>query len=192
MGGITSTELAKIIHQKPSKVKRHIRELLGHDEIAGQQKGYARTLTIEDSFKVFLYGIVINQTNLSSPEAKQAVEEVVWWLEKKGFYPLSRKKFDAFERESMIKSWYLEIQRADGGGFWYTAEGEISLKENIEIIDGNKQAVFTKKYVEEHFYTSSLGDIESIKIPYDKNENRILLSSLIGLFISWMEDQGRL
>ena len=81
-GKITTTELAKAIEQRSPKIKRHTRELLGHDESAGRRTGYSRKLTLEESIRVYVYGVLIQV--LSQQETKRIVEHVISQLKIEG------------------------------------------------------------------------------------------------------------
>ncbi len=187
---ITSTGLAKILGETPSKIKRHVRELFGHDKIAGQGAGYARRLTTDESFRVYLYGFLIDMTKLATPDIKLAIEDLLPWMKTKLLYPVSQKSFEE-ARRSEISHWTITIHTVDGEGLCYHAKGSLVGSFGSEIVDGREQEVGTTRQVIEEFYSPSV-NTELLLGPPDMWDDKVRscgsinFTNLVFLFLTHM------
>ncbi len=186
-----STELAAILERKTAKVKRHARELFGHDRLAGQGKGYARKFTLDECFKIFLYGLMIEDTNLSTPEIKDAIDaSLLPWMEKKGLYPISGKNFNQSGHHPSIQDWHITIRRLFDDRLHFEAEGLIESTVGSEEIDGQSRVVRRVRYVKEDFRDPSIdpaGESPDNGRVHGKIVGGLSMSEIVSDFINKME-----
>ena len=74
-----------------SRWKRWCREFLPPDPLGGMQSGYARQLTRDDAFTVYLGGHLVRDLRFSIPDAKQILADLHDWLAASGFYQIARR-----------------------------------------------------------------------------------------------------
>jgi hypothetical protein len=136
MPTIKSTELALLMDTKPEKVKRHVREFVGYDPNTGRQKGYARELSLEDAFDVYLGGEILDKLGFSIPESRKILEDIKPWMKKRHLYPPTLANREQ-QKKSPVKGWTILIFRLEQGHFYYEAMGRLPVVEhNGQPVDG--------------------------------------------------------
>jgi len=141
---LTSTEFAEIFESNPAKVKRHVRDFLPPDGTVGQQKGYARILSLDDAFTLFLASEIIGVYKFSIPDTRMILQDLKPWMMSNGIVP-SKKCLKNFKTKSSVEDWEIQIFRMRPGIFYYEAHGLIDLNE-VEKIPGLSTPVYINKF----------------------------------------------
>lgn len=128
----TSRDLSTKFNLNLAKWKRWSRAFLPPDPLGGLQSGYARQYSIDQSFTVYLGGVLVSELKFSIPEAGQILDDLKAWLGAVGIYLNAKPDRDLIDRqlESICQCLILigVIQNVENERpiFCYTVYGELS------------------------------------------------------------------
>ncbi len=105
-------EVSQILDIKLSRWKRWSREFLAPDPLGGIQSGYARQLTIDDAFTVYLGGHLVSELKYGIQSAKQILGDLHLWLGAGGFYktPIYRSADEHNDHKVLAYQIYIEAR----------------------------------------------------------------------------------
>jgi len=129
----SNRELAGKLGIKLARWKRWSREFLAPDPLGGLQSGYARQLSIDDAFTVYLGGHLVNELKFGIQAARQVLGDLYTWLGEVKLYetPIYRKTAgDSLYQQSLTYQIYITAH--DGIRFTYTVRG--ILDEKVELL----------------------------------------------------------
>jgi DNA-binding transcriptional MerR regulator len=130
---ITIKQLSQKFGLNLAKVRRWSREFLPPDPKASMRSGYARELTMEDAFEVFLGGHLVSELGFQVYEAKQIIENLRDWIKSKGLYP-GKAYSEARRNNSRIH--HVHIMRTlDGKNFFYEIRELLHIEPDKKDID---------------------------------------------------------
>lgn len=199
MTSITSTNLARLFDRTESRVKRHVREFLGTDSITGQQKGYARKLSMEEAFTVYLGGFLVSELQFSVFEVRKILDDLKPWFIKNKIYPISwenwklrRNPSDIEEWRKIerdpdnVKWWKIRIFTLENTLFYYEAKGQFE----FEIVEKTKEKnnIYSEKYIIKPFMSPELlieGNVA--KIEQAEVQKHLPISRLINMFLTTLK-----
>ena len=127
----TSRELALKFNINLARWKRWSRAFLPPDPLGGLQSGYARQYSIDQTFCVYLGGILVSDLRFSIPEAQTILRDLTSWLGAVGIYLNEKSDRALIERQlEPIRDCLVLIRAAnsDNAGqiIEYAIHGEIS------------------------------------------------------------------
>jgi hypothetical protein len=176
------SEFSELLDIPHTKAKRYTREFLGPDPEATIQSGRTRSLTLQQTFFVYIGSHLVSDHNFTVYEAKIIIGDLKPWLIEFGLFPGDDNKF--LQTFSEIKSWKVLIYRTDKPfEFAYLAEGVMSLdKVGSMAIGAYKNiAVQTKKFV--HIAIKNLNPVNPWAVRWDSNSIKFFrISFLKGIF----------
>lgn len=147
-----NSEIADKLEISHPKVKRMDREILGPNPKATMRSGYAREHTLREAFIIYLACHLVSALHFTVFDARQILSDIDAWLEKQGMYPDLEK---ADRAGLKVESWKINIlKEISRGGFFYDAEGTISLESKRR----KNRNVYTRDYITEWVITSKTPD----------------------------------
>lgn len=118
----TSRELSKRFDTNLARWKRWSRAFLPPDPLGGQQSGYARQFSIDQTFRVYLGGVLLSRLKFSISEAEQILGDLDNWLEAAGIYLNGDPDPDLIERQlNLIRPCLIIIGTDEQSGSGQTA-----------------------------------------------------------------------
>jgi hypothetical protein len=122
----TNKELSDKLKINLAKVRRWSREFLPPDHKATMRSGYARELTEEEAYEVFLGGHLVSVLRFQVHEAKGIIEDLRAWIKSKGLYP---GKAYAEARRDNPYFFHVHIMRnSEGEGLYYEMRQQLKKK----------------------------------------------------------------
>lgn len=127
----TSRELALKFKINLARWKRWSRVFLPPDPLGGLQSGYARQYSIDQTFCVYLGGILVSELRFSIPEAQLILRDLTPWLGAAGIYLNEKADRDLIDRQlKLIQDCLIFIRLANshnaGQIIEYAIHGELS------------------------------------------------------------------
>ena len=142
----SNRELSGKLGIKLARWKRWSREFLDPDPLGGLQSGYARQLSIDDAFTVYLGGHLVNALKFGIQAARQVLSDLFIWLGEAKIYetPIYRKTGDDTVYPPSL-TYQIYIMAHDGLRFTYTVRG--ILDEKVELLPSG--CIRTVRYQEQ-------------------------------------------
>lgn len=84
---LTNRELAEKLNIPIGKVRRNTKEFLGADPIATKRSGYAREISVNDGFFMYLGTSLVSRFGFSFDNARKAIAIIRPWILNNGFVP---------------------------------------------------------------------------------------------------------
>ena len=130
-------ELSEMLGTRLSRWKRWSREFLPPDSLGGLQSGYARQLTIDDAFTVYLGGHLVSVLKYGIPSARCILSDLRDWLGAAGFYqtPIYRSK-NTEDAQQQVRAYQIYINAHDTMTFSYTIRG--ILDEDVHFLQDER------------------------------------------------------
>ena len=178
------------------KIRRWTKELLPPDPKATRRSGYARELSKNDGFMVYLGGYLVSVLSLAFAEALAVIKSLTPWLEQNGLLPDIHPDACREGADRKVKSYIIKIIRTNNPLEWMIfAEGEISRKSTFGGSAGSNPGIACNKIITESIRYNILDwldicafeKVERSKeksIPEDKDlEKQIPVSRLLEIFL---------
>jgi len=118
-------ELSQKVDIKLSRWKRWCREFLAPDSLGGMQSGYARQLTIDDAFTVYLGGHLVSELKFGIQSAKKILADLYGWLGANGFYQTPIYRATDANNAQAVRAFQIYIATHGPLLFAYTIRGII-------------------------------------------------------------------
>jgi len=126
----SNRELSQTLGIKLAKWKRWCREFLAPDPLGGMQSGYARQLTIDDAFTVYLGGYLVGELKYGIQTTRQILADLRDWLGACGFYRTPMYRSAGVEDDQGVLAYQIYITTGDPMPHAYTIRG--ILEERVE------------------------------------------------------------
>lgn len=140
----TAKQLSEAFEIPVARWKRWAREFIGIDPIAGRFGGVPREFDEEQSFYIFLAGVLVSDLLFSIPEANSIIKRLKPWFKERGLWPGSKatKTYKAWDDAKYFRVY---IYREATRGFSFKVEGTIRLR----MIQYNGHTVEEHTFIEE-------------------------------------------
>lgn len=150
----TARQLSEAFEIPIAKWKRWAREFIGIDPLAGRFGGVSREFDREQTFHVYLGGILVSLFLFSIPEAKIIIQMIKPFLEKWGLWPGTEKSQNPDKRSYVL---FFQPDVFPDGRICQGAP-RIRYREVFHLGISSEDGFFTERYKESVINKGSLTD----------------------------------
>jgi hypothetical protein len=179
------SEMLAIPH---TKIRRWAKEFLPPDPKATLRSGFAREVSLNEGFKIYLGGHLVSHLTFSVIDARKIISDIRPWMLSKGLYP-ELPDYTPTEVDRKIEGYELAVTKVGEGEFLFCVKGRVRSRQIQE--DGMN--LIEEVYATEFFHSPK--QVMSLDF-HDPLSRRLLISDLLRQFnrlvVSWCEEKQSL